>query len=103
MLHDYLCHLTDLRYKMHGLTVMYLPLEGNKLHYKEASSNQEFVKRLEKIVVQWTRQIKLALVDQQQLTNYELLTLHDEYDFWIYRCKYLSSIIFFYLNKITII
>lgn len=93
ILHEYLGHLTDLKYKMHGLTVMYLPIEGNKMHYKNALQDQELVKRLEKIVVQWTRQIRLALVDQQQSTNNELLTLDDEYDFWIYRCTYFFVIL----------
>lgn len=86
-LHTFLCNLTDLRYKMLGLTVIYLPLEGNDLSVAEASADKELAKRLEGVVVHWTRQIRLALGDQDQSTPHQLLCITDEYDFWIYRCE----------------
>lgn len=87
---SFLCNLTDLRYKMLGLTVIYQPRES-ELTAEEASTDKELVKRLEGIVVHWSRQIRIALGDQDQSASGELLSFRDEYDFWIYRCKYLRG------------
>lgn len=73
---------------MLGLTVIYLPLEGNDQSVEEVSADKELVKRLEGVVAHWTHQIRLALGDQDQSTPHELLCLNDEYDFWIYRCEF---------------
>ncbi|KAJ8670786.1 hypothetical protein QAD02_002045, partial [Eretmocerus hayati] len=70
---------------MLGLTVIYQPREGSELTVEQASSDKELVKRLEGIVVHWTRQIRIALGDQDQSTAGELLSFKDEYDFWLYR------------------
>lgn len=78
--------LTDLRYKLLGLTVMYIPRDGCDLTISEAVSDKELVKRLEQVVVGWTRQIKTSLGDQDQTTPRELLCPRDEYEFWVYRC-----------------
>ncbi|XP_043277760.1 dynein axonemal heavy chain 2 [Venturia canescens] len=91
-LHTFLCDLTDLRYKMLGLTVIYLPLEGNDQSVEEVSADKELVKRLEGVVAHWTHQIRLALGDQDQSTPHELLCLNDEYDFWIYRYENLCGL-----------
>ncbi|KOC70969.1 Dynein-1-beta heavy chain, flagellar inner arm I1 complex [Habropoda laboriosa] len=80
----FLCNLTDLTYKMLGLTVIYVPREGSNLS-DEASADKELVKRLEGVVAHWTTQIRIALSDQEQATPNELLCLQDEYDFWLYR------------------
>lgn len=86
-LDTFLCNLTDLTYKMLGLTVIYVPLERREFTTEEGSTDKELVKRLEGVVAHWNTQIKIALSDQEPATQHELLCLDDEYDFWIYRCK----------------
>ncbi|XP_017886409.1 dynein heavy chain 2, axonemal [Ceratina calcarata] len=81
----FLCNLTDLAYKMLGLTVIYVPREGSDLMSDEAKADKELIKRLEVVVAHWTTQIRIALSDQEQATPNELLCLKDEYDFWLYR------------------
>lgn len=83
----FLAKLTDLHYKLLGLTVIYVPREGYDLPLDVAAKNKELVKRLEGIVVYWTRQIRVVLQDQDQNTPQDLLRPIDEYEFWIYRCK----------------
>lgn len=82
----FLCSLTDLAYKMLGLTVIYVPGEAEDLIIEEANTDKELVKRLEGVVAYWTTQIRIALSDQEQATPSELLCLQDEYQFWVYRC-----------------
>jgi len=89
-LDTFLCNLTDLTYKMLGLTVIYVPLETKEFTMEVDGIDKELVKRLEGVVAHWNTQIKLALSDQEQAAPRELLCLADEYDFWIYRCEYLQ-------------
>lgn len=84
-LDTFLCNLTDLTYKMLGLTVIYVPLESREFTAEEGGADKESVKRLEGVVAHWNTQIKIALSDQE--STHELLHLDDEYDFWTYRCK----------------
>lgn len=86
-LDTFLCNLTDLTYKMLGLTVIYVPLESREFTMEEGSADKELVKRMEGVVAYWNTQIKIALSDQEQTSSHELLCLDDEYDFWTYRCK----------------
>lgn len=65
---------------------MYIPREGYNLTVEEAAADKELVKRLEQVVIGWTRQIKSSLGDQDQTTPHELLGPRDEYEFWVYRC-----------------
>lgn len=83
-MYAFLSNLTDLTYKMQGLTVIYVPREGSDLT-EEDSLDKELVKRLESVVAYWTTQIRITLSDQDQTTPNELLCLKDEYEFWIYR------------------
>lgn len=87
-LHMFLAKLTDIHHRMLGLTVMYVPEEGLDTPVEIASKDKELVKRLEAVVVYWTRQIRTVLQDQEQNVGQELLCLIDEYEFWIYRCNY---------------
>lgn len=82
---SFLCSLTDLTYKMQGLTVIYVPREGDELVADEVTADKEMIKRMEVVVAYWTTQVRIALSDQEQATPLELLCLKDEYDFWIYR------------------
>lgn len=70
-----------------GITVLYIPREGHDLDIDVAVKDQELVKRLEAVVVQWTRQLRIAIGDQNQVSPNELLCPVDEYEFWIYRRK----------------
>lgn len=85
---------------MLGLTVLYIPREGQELSFEKASADRELVKRLEGVVVYWTHQIKSCLEDQAFVASQkELLCPSDEYDFWIYRREYIH----FIYNSIVIV
>ena len=43
----FLASLTDIKHKMNGKTVLYIPSEGFDLAANEASQNKELVQRLE--------------------------------------------------------
>ncbi|XP_046962283.1 dynein axonemal heavy chain 2 [Vanessa cardui] len=94
-LHTFLAKLTDMYYKMLGLTVLYVPREGQHLSFEKASSDRELVKRLEGVVVYWTHQIKSCIEDQASVASQkELLCPSDEYDFWVYRHENLSGLVY---------
>lgn len=85
---------------MLGLTVLYIPREGQELSFEKASADRELVKRLEGVVVYWTHQIKSCLEDQAFVASQkELLCPSDEYDFWIYRREYTH----FIYNSVVIV
>ncbi len=46
-LHRFLASLTDTRWKMEGITVLYIPKEGADLPIEVASKNKELVQRLD--------------------------------------------------------
>lgn len=46
-LHRFLASLTDTRWKMEGVTVLYIPKEGSNLSVEEAAKNKELVQRLD--------------------------------------------------------
>ncbi|XP_045516056.1 dynein axonemal heavy chain 2 [Pieris brassicae] len=94
-IHTFLAKLTDMYYKMLGLTVLYIPREGQNLTFEKASADRELVKRLEGVVVYWTHQIKSCIEDQSSVASQkELLCPSDEYDFWVYRHENLSSLLY---------
>lgn len=98
-LHTFLAKLTDMYYKMLGLTVLYIPREGQQLSFEVASTDRELVKRLEGVVVYWTHQIKSCIEDQASVASQkELLCPSDEYDFWVYRRKNLKKYLLLRLN-----
>lgn len=84
----FLAKVTDIHYKLYGLTVLYVPCEVLKIPLADAIADKELIKRLEGIVVYWTKQVRVGLQDQDQNTPEDLLCPHDEYEFWKYRCKY---------------
>ncbi|KAF5292010.1 hypothetical protein FQA39_LY14127 [Lamprigera yunnana] len=84
--------LTDLHYRLHGLTVIYIPLEGKGVPVEVANKDKELIKRLEGVTVYWTRQIQVCLKDQDQNTPDDLLCPIDEYEFWIYRYENLCGV-----------
>ncbi|XP_050561707.1 dynein axonemal heavy chain 2 [Spodoptera frugiperda] len=93
-IHTFLAKLTDMYYKMLGLTVLYIPREGQNLSFEKASADRELVKRLEGVVVYWTHQIKSCLEDTAFVASQkELLCPSDEYDFWVYRHENLNALL----------
>lgn len=72
---------------MLGLTVIYIPNDVAKLTVDQAAADRDLVKRLEGVLVCWTRQIRMCLGDQEQHSHTDLLCPRDEYEFWIYRCE----------------
>ncbi|XP_013149055.1 PREDICTED: dynein heavy chain 2, axonemal [Papilio polytes] len=94
-LHTFLAKLTDMYYKMLGLTVLYIPREGQQLSFEQASADRELVKRLEGVVVYWTHQIKSCVEDHASVSSQkELLCPSDEYDFWVYRHENLNALLY---------
>lgn len=83
--HDFLANMTDFKYKMHGITVIYMPCEAMNLTVEEACKDKELLKRLKRVVFHWTKQIRLALADLEPTASYELPCLADEFQFWQYR------------------
>ncbi|KAK9890592.1 hypothetical protein WA026_011959 [Henosepilachna vigintioctopunctata] len=98
-LHMFLAKLTDLHHKLFGLTVLYIPHDSVNLQIDVASKDKELVKRLEGIVVFWTKQVRVGLQDQDQTTPEDLLVPLDELQFWKYRYKNLRGLSFQLENK----
>lgn len=86
-MHAFLAKLTEVHYKMLGLTVIYIPNEGIGLDAVTAALDKELVKRLDGVVVHWTKQISMCLGDQDQTLDMESNGPTDEIDFWVSRCK----------------
>lgn len=87
-MHSFLAKLTEAHYKMLGLTVIYIPYEGLDVDVLTAAEDKELVKRLDGVVVHWTKQISLCLSDQDQTLDLESNGPADEIDFWVNRCNY---------------
>ncbi|ERL85346.1 hypothetical protein D910_02766 [Dendroctonus ponderosae] len=81
-LHMFLAKLTDLHYKLHGLTVLYVPKIIISVPVEVATEDKEFIKRMEGVVVYWTKQVRVGLQDQEQNTAEDLRCPIDEYNFW---------------------
>ncbi|KAL0267127.1 UNVERIFIED_CONTAM: hypothetical protein PYX00_009482 [Menopon gallinae] len=91
-MHEFLAKLTDLHHKMLGLSVVYVPQEGLNIPAEAAARDKELVRRLEGIVVHWSRQLRIAVSDSDQTSHAELLSPIDEYNFWVYRWENLSGL-----------
>ncbi|CAG9819075.1 unnamed protein product [Phaedon cochleariae] len=88
----FLARVTDLHYKLFGLTVLYVPQEILKISVQDAAKDKELIKRLEAIVVYWTKQVRVGLQDQDQNTPEDLLCPKDEFEFWKYRYENLLGL-----------
>lgn len=91
-MHKFLSELNGIHYKLSGMTVLYIPREGLDKPVKDAIRDNEFLQRLELIALNWINSIRTCLTDREQLVPKELMCLPDEYDFWIYRCKFKNDI-----------
>ncbi|XP_063786889.1 dynein axonemal heavy chain 2 [Pseudophryne corroboree] len=90
--HRFLAALTDIRYKLQGHTVLYIPIEAMNLNAEVAVKDKEMVQRLETAMVHWTRQIKEVLSAQEALEMGESSGPLEEIEFWRDRCTDLSGI-----------
>lgn len=86
-IHAFMSYLTDMYYKMSGLTRLYIPYESGTRTIDESSQDKWLLKRMESIVVIWTQKIRLCLADLDQLIPHEIHVPEDEYKFWLYKCK----------------
>uniref|UniRef100_H2ZI79 Dynein axonemal heavy chain 2 n=1 Tax=Ciona savignyi TaxID=51511 RepID=H2ZI79_CIOSA len=91
-LHRFLASLTDIKHKMKGKTVLYIPNEGLDIAADVAAKNKELVQRLETAMIHWTRQIKEVLNAQDALETAESSGPLEEIDFWNNRCIDLSGL-----------
>ncbi|XP_034934334.1 dynein heavy chain 2, axonemal [Chelonus insularis] len=87
---------------MLGLTVIYLPIEVNDLTLVDACVDKELIKRLNRIVFYWTKQVKHTLTDlEQPNTQTSPLCVDDEYQFWISRWNNLCGLSYQLKNSIV--
>lgn len=88
-IHEFLAKLTDRHYKTVGQTVIYVPREGLDKTVDEASGDEQLVKRLENVVINWIQQIKSCLEDSNIIAfQKQLICPLDELNFWIYRSEF---------------
>ncbi|KAJ8920059.1 hypothetical protein NQ315_011713 [Exocentrus adspersus] len=99
-LHMFLAKVTDLHYRLYALTVLYIPRDVIDIPLEEANRDKELIKRLEGLVVYWTKQIRVGLQDQDQNTPEDMLCPKDEYEFWKYRNENLRGLNYQLENKI---
>lgn len=90
-IHLFMSYLTDIYYKMSGLTRLYIPYETGMKTVDDCSKDKWLIKRMESIVVFWTQKISLCLADMDQLIPHEIHVPEEEYNFWLYKCKYLNK------------
>uniref|UniRef100_A0A336KJP9 CSON010941 protein n=1 Tax=Culicoides sonorensis TaxID=179676 RepID=A0A336KJP9_CULSO len=91
--HMFMSYLTDLHYKMSGLTRLYVPYETSTKSVEDCAKDKWLVKRLESIVLFWTQKIRLCLADNDQLVPHEITCPADEYNFWVYNYEVLTALI----------
>lgn len=82
---DFLINLTDLHYKVSGLTILAMP----PLQEDVPVEDEFTVRRLEKLIIHWMGQMRLFLGDNG---TKELLCPSDCYDFWVYRDEVLHGL-----------
>uniref|UniRef100_A0A2Y9D3H5 Dynein heavy chain tail domain-containing protein n=1 Tax=Anopheles quadriannulatus TaxID=34691 RepID=A0A2Y9D3H5_ANOQN len=88
----FMTYLTELHYKLSGITLLYVPREGCDMEVQEVVLNRSTIKRLEAVVIDWTGQIRATLSDTQHFVPDDLVCPSDEYSFWLYRHEVLSAL-----------
>ncbi|KAK2860339.1 hypothetical protein Q7C36_004505 [Tachysurus vachellii] len=91
-MHRFITYLTDARFRLVRKTVLYIPLEALQHSPEVAAKNKELVKRLEVVIIHWTRQITEVLNIQVAVDAGDSSGLLDEITFWMNRCDDLSGI-----------
>jgi len=87
-LDKFLGFLTAIYFKMSGMTVLYVPYVVKQIRRDSISYDREFVKNLEAIAVSWATLIRTLLNDKTLTISNEFVSVGDEFEFWLYRCKY---------------
>lgn len=95
----FLGFLTGIYFKMSGMTVLYVPYVVKQIEKESISYDREFVKNLEAIAVSWATQIRTLLNDKTLTVSNEFVSVEDEYEFWLYRCKFFLYMTFNYQHK----
>lgn len=91
-LHSFLANMTSLHYKLVGLTVLYVPIEGLSENVDKAIEDVKLVQRLEMIADHWIVQIRICLCDREQIVANEYICPSEEYEFWVYRSESLLGL-----------
>uniref|UniRef100_A0A667XC84 Dynein axonemal heavy chain 2 n=1 Tax=Myripristis murdjan TaxID=586833 RepID=A0A667XC84_9TELE len=91
-MHHFLTSLTDARFKMEGQTMLYIPMESLQRSPEEASKDKDLVKRLEIVIIHWTRKIKELLDCQETIDIQDNSGPLEEIDFWRRRCVNLLGV-----------
>ncbi|KAK3546101.1 hypothetical protein QTP70_022875 [Hemibagrus guttatus] len=91
-MHRFITYLTDARFSLVRKTVLYIPLEALQHSPEVAARDKEMVKRLEVVMIHWTRQITEVLNIQVAVDAGDSSGLLDEITFWMNRCDDLSGI-----------
>ncbi|KAI5104428.1 dynein heavy chain 2, axonemal isoform X1 [Silurus meridionalis] len=91
-MHRFVTNLTDARFRPMRKTVLYIPVEALQHSPEEAARDKELVKRLEVVMIHWTRQIMDVVNVQVAVDAGDSTGLLDELTFWMNRCVDLSGI-----------
>ncbi|XP_053341025.1 dynein axonemal heavy chain 2 [Clarias gariepinus] len=91
-MHRFITFLTDARFRHVRKTMLYIPLESLQHSPEVAVRDNELVKRLEVVMIHWTRQINEVLNVQVAVDAGDCSRLMDEITFWMNRCDDLSGI-----------
>jgi dynein heavy chain len=83
--------LTEAVNQSKGKTVLYIPPERRITESSKAALDKDLVQRLESTVIQWTRQIKEVVNNQDNNHNEDGVGPLDEIKFWHNRCVDLSG------------
>lgn len=86
-LHSFIAHLTEVNSKIGSMVILYVPNEGHEMSVEDAVLDKPLVKRYENVVINWISQIRLCLNDTDNVHS-DLACPSDEYDFWVYKCKF---------------
>lgn len=91
-LHRFLATLTDIRWRMEGITKLYIPKEGLDISVEQAAKDKELVQRLESAMVHWCRQLKDVSHSQDASIVDENSGPLEEIEFWKARSQDLLGI-----------
>lgn len=91
-LHSFLSQMTVLHHKMAAMTVLYIPGEALSREIDEAVGDSALLERLEMVAEYWIEALRMCLSDREQIVPFELMAPVDEFQFWQYRCAWLSSL-----------
>lgn len=91
-LHRFLATLTDIRWRMEGITKLYIPKEGLDIPIEQAAKDKELVQRLESAMVHWCRQLKDVSHSQDASIVDENSGPLEEIEFWKARSQDLLGI-----------